>query len=231
MDRGLHQPQMLLILSCVITAWVQSGATMSSSKTCWSGTWHNYMTSSYESRSNVSSTGWPRIRPCAGSSARGKPAQRSLHVLRDCPPKPTGPSETRFAGLLSIELRCVSMQGSLSASSSVYMRWTKGAQVTGLGAAAGPTPAARATLAHGPEYPATLAVLAFSSCQDQLEHPTARSQPLSCVRALDVLSGHAVYLESRSSATVCTALLLSRSAVFGHKRGWESAEHVGPRKL
>ena len=72
------------------------------------------------------------------------------------------------------------------------MRWTKGAQVTGLGAAAGPTPAARATQAHGPGYPAALAALAFSSCQDQLEHPTARSQPLSCVRALDVLSGHAV---------------------------------------
>ena len=30
------------------------------------------------------------------------------------------------------------------------MRWTKGAQVTGLGAAARPTPAARATQAHGP---------------------------------------------------------------------------------
>ena len=174
---------------------------MSSSKTCWSGTWHNYMTSSYESRSNVSSTGWPRIRPCAGSSARGRPAQRSLYVLRDCPPKPTGPSETRFAGLLSIELRCVLLQGPLTASSSVYMR--EGAQITGLGAEAGPTPAARATQAHGPEYPATLAVLAFSSCQDQLEHPTARSQPLSCVRALNVLSGHAVNLQRAALLPQC----------------------------
>ena len=95
------------------------------------------------------------------------------------------------------------MQGSLSASSSVYMRWTKGAQVTGLGAAAGPTPAARATQAHGPGYPAALAALAFSSCQDQLEHPTARSQPLSCVRALDVLSGHAVYLQRAALLPQC----------------------------
>ena len=95
------------------------------------------------------------------------------------------------------------MQGPLTASSSVYMRWTKGAQITGLGAATGPTPAARATQAHGPEYPATLAVLAFSSCQDQLEHPTARSQPLSCVRALNVLSGHAVYLQRAALLPQC----------------------------
>ena len=93
------------------------------------------------------------------------------------------------------------MQGPLTASSSVYMR--EGAQITGLGAEAGPTPAARATLAYGPEYPATLAVLAFSSCQDQLEHPTARSQPLSCVRALNVLTGHAVSLQRAALLPQC----------------------------
>ena len=104
-------------------------------------------------------------------------------------------------GVLSIELRCVSSQGPLTASSSVHMR--EGAQITGLGAEAGPTPAARATQAHGPEYPATLAVLAFSSCQDQLEHPTARSQPLSCVRALNVLTGHAVSLQRAALLPRC----------------------------
>ena len=57
------------------------------------------------------------------------------------------------------------------------MRWTRGAQVNGLGAVAGPLPAARPPQAHGPVNQATCTAPSVGSRQDLSEYQAQSRQP------------------------------------------------------